>query len=73
MNTTTSGSLWMPLRKNTVVHNDNFDKALEEAKNALEDYSIEELLELSDLPVEEAVAYLVVNGFLELPEIKSVR
>lgn len=55
------------------MHNDKFDSILEEAKNALEDYTIEEILELSDLTPEEAVAYLVTYGVLELPEVRSVR
>lgn len=35
----------------------------------LETYSLQELLELNDLTEEEALDYLVTQGFLKLPEI----
>lgn len=35
----------------------------------LETYSLEDLLELNDLSVEDALEFLVEEGFLELPEI----
>lgn len=38
----------------------------------LETYSLEEILELNDLTPEEALEYLVTQGFVELPEIQPL-
>lgn len=35
----------------------------------LETYTLEEILELNDITEEEALDYLVTQGFLNLPEI----
>jgi len=38
----------------------------------LEVYTIEEVLELNDLTVEDCLIYLVEAGYLSLPEIKPL-
>ena len=38
----------------------------------LETYTLEEILELNDVTEEEALEYLVTQGFLELPEIEPL-
>lgn len=38
----------------------------------LETYSFVEILELNDLTEEEALDFLVTQGFLELPDIKPL-
>jgi len=43
-----------------------------EVEKALEIYTLEEILEMNDLTIEEALVILVDNGFLELPEVKTV-
>lgn len=49
------------------------EKILEEVESALETYSFEDILELNDLTVEEALTILIENGYVELPEVRSVR
>lgn len=44
----------------------------EEVSNALETFSLEEILEQGDLTIEEALTYLIVNGVLELPEVTNL-
>jgi len=38
----------------------------------LETYSLEELFELNDVTEEEALEFLVTQGFLELPEVQPL-
>jgi hypothetical protein len=38
----------------------------------LETYSLEEIFELNDKTEEEALEFLVTQGFLELPEIQPL-
>lgn len=38
----------------------------------LETYSLEEILELNDLTVEDCLEFLVEEGFVELPEVKPL-
>ena len=38
----------------------------------LETYSFEEILELNDLTEEEALEFLVTQGFLTLPEVQPL-
>lgn len=38
----------------------------------LEAYSLEEILELNDVTEEEALDFLVTQGFLRLPDIKPL-
>lgn len=38
----------------------------------LEAYSLEEIINLNDYTEEEALEYLVTQGFLELPEIQPL-
>lgn len=38
----------------------------------LDAYSLEEILELNDITNEEALDYLVTQGFIELPRIKPL-
>jgi hypothetical protein len=38
----------------------------------LDTYSLEELLELNDITEEEALDFLVTQGFLKLPEIQPL-
>jgi len=38
----------------------------------LDTYSLSEILELNDITEEEALDFLVTQGFLELPEIKPL-
>lgn len=49
-------------------------KAREEMnfKKLLETYTFEELLELDDMTLEEALEILYENGYLKLPEAKPV-
>lgn len=43
-----------------------------EVSNALETFSLEEILEQGDLTIEEALTYLIINGLLELPEVTNL-
>lgn len=40
--------------------------------NILDTYSLEEILEMNDLTVEDALEILVEEGYVELPEIKPL-
>lgn len=44
----------------------------EQVEGALETYSMEEILEMGELTIEEALIHLVLNGNLLLPEVKNV-
>lgn len=41
-------------------------------KTILETYSLTEILELNDLTEEEALDYLVTQGFLHLPDVQPL-
>lgn len=41
-------------------------------ETVLETYSLEEILELNDVTEEEALEFLVTQGFLELPEVQPL-
>ena len=45
----------------------------EKVENALETYTLEEILEQNDITVEEALTHLVMNGIIDLPKIVTVR
>lgn len=40
--------------------------------NALETYSLEEILELNDVTEEEALEFMVEENFIKLPSIRSL-
>jgi len=52
---------------------DPSDIIKEEVEAALETWDFEEILEHNDMTIEEALIILVENGFIQLPEISSVR
>lgn len=46
-----------------------FDKEIE---RILEVFSIEDLIEMSDQTIEAAVAFLYLEGFIKLPDVKPL-
>lgn len=51
---------------------DTSESIKEEVEKALETYSVEEILEHNDLTLEEVLELLVREGFILLPEVKSL-
>lgn len=51
---------------------DLWEATEEQVANALETYSFEEILELGDITPEEVLIHLVINGILQLPEVKNI-
>ena len=45
----------------------------QDVKTALEIYTLEDILEHNDITLEEALTALIVEGYIELPEVRPVR
>lgn len=52
---------------------DHFDEIVDEIEVLLMDFNIEELLENADLEPAEALAYLVVGGYVKLKDLSPLR
>jgi len=51
---------------------DETEQIEEEVRQALEVYTLEDILEHNDLTIEEALTILIDQGYIELPEVRPV-
>jgi hypothetical protein len=54
------------------VFRDGFDELVEQIEKLLDTYTLEDILEDGGLTIAEALALLVTDGYLALPETKPV-
>jgi hypothetical protein len=52
---------------------DTTEQIEDDVKAALEIYSLDDILDHNDITLEEALTALIVEGYIELPEVRPVR
>jgi hypothetical protein len=52
---------------------DTTEQIEDEVRQALEVYSLDDILDYNDITLEEAITKLIIEGHIELPEVRPVR